>query len=183
MDQVTFKMTLMATTIKKRRYVRALHAVSCASLTMTGVVAASCPCSTHVEFIRSVTLLSTLNEYERFTIADALVPVVYSAGEVIIREGEAGQDFYFIEEGEVKATKSGVDGEVSRRLTRGDYFGELALINDSVRAVCGDACRMFVVLLRTHCTLYFMKMLGFASELCCARMPCWTLSPDAVPSP
>ena len=50
--------------------------------------------------------------------------------------GEAGSDFYIIEEGSVRATKAGVDGEVSRRLTVGDYFGERALLtNEAVLRV------------------------------------------------
>ena len=40
--------------------------------------------------------------------------------------------FYIVEEGELKATKAGVNGEVCPRLKQGDYFGELALIKDQV---------------------------------------------------
>jgi cAMP-dependent protein kinase regulator len=137
MDQLTFKSTLMSTTMKKRRCVHvhvlcfvAFHASPCFAYNT----------STHEEFIRGVTLLSTLNEYERLTIADALVAMHYGPGETIIREGEGGQDFFFIEEGEVKATKAGVDGEVSRRLRSGDYFGEIALINNSVSADFRNVC-------------------------------------------
>jgi CRP-like cAMP-binding protein len=106
--------------------------------------------STHEEFIRGVTLLSGLNEYERLTIADALVAMHYGPGETIIREGEGGQDFFFIEEGEVKATKAGVEGEVSRRLRSGDYFGEIALINNSVRHL--TSC-LFVCFIAEMCVL------------------------------
>jgi CRP-like cAMP-binding protein len=53
--------------------------------------------------------------------------------QVVIREGEPGSDFYIIEEGSVAATKAGVEGEVSRRLTVGDYFGERALLTNEVR--------------------------------------------------
>ncbi len=63
----------------------------------------------------------------------------FHTSQVIIREGEPGQDFFFVEDGEVKATKSGVEGEVSRRLGPGDYFGELALVNNSV-CVCVCVC-------------------------------------------
>ncbi len=54
--------------------------------------------------------------------------------QVVIREGEPGSDFYIIEEGSVAATKAGVEGEVSRRLTVGDYFGERALLTNEVCA-------------------------------------------------
>jgi CRP-like cAMP-binding protein len=62
--------------------------------------------------------------------------------QVVIREGEPGSDFFIIEEGEVRATKSGVEEEVSRRLSTGDYFGERALLTNEVSCaslvrVCG----------------------------------------------
>ena len=139
-------------------------------------------CRLHESFIKSVPIMSGLNEYERLTIADALTSVTFDAGDVrfwghfcgqpsvwyrrrfclpsaafdlqlfrgvcggvcvvdgtlggqvVISEGEPGNDFYIIEEGEAKATKAGVDGEVSRRLTVGDYFGERALLTNEVRA-------------------------------------------------
>lgn len=42
--------------------------------------------------------------------------------------------FYIVEEGELKGSKAGVEHEVCPRITRGGYFGELALLNDKVRA-------------------------------------------------
>lgn len=101
----------------------------------------------------------TGGRYERFTIADALrearcvraygyaFPVWatirhmqhcmgecrYRSGENAVTEGKEGDMFFIIEAGEFAVTKSGVHGEVSKRLTRGDYFGERALIMDEVR--------------------------------------------------
>ena len=40
----------------------------------------------------------------------------------------AGDNFYLIRSGEVKCTKVGSADEVSRRLKKGDFFGELALL-------------------------------------------------------
>ena len=47
-------------------------------------------------------------------------------------QGDEGDKFYIIKEGEVKCTKGG--SEVSRRLTKGDFFGELALLSSDKRA-------------------------------------------------
>lgn len=88
----------------------------------------------HEDFLRNVPILSGLLDYERMTIADALTTKHFSAGEDIIKEGTKGETFYIIESGEVKCTKEGVDHEVSPRLTAGDYFGELALLSNSLRA-------------------------------------------------
>ena len=52
------------------------------------------------------------------------------AGKVLAREGEIGQEFFVIVDGDVSVTK---DGEEIRRLGPGDFFGEIALIWDSPR--------------------------------------------------
>lgn len=52
---------------------------------------------------------------------------------MVLKEGDTVADrFYIIEDGELKATKAGVEGEVCPRMTRGAYFGEMALLNDKV---------------------------------------------------
>ncbi|KAK3078940.1 hypothetical protein LTR53_020619, partial [Teratosphaeriaceae sp. CCFEE 6253] len=50
-------------------------------------------------FLDSVPLLNPLTPYERSKIADALETTKYSAGEVIIREGDVGDKFYILEAG------------------------------------------------------------------------------------
>ena len=66
--------------------------------------------------------------------ADALQPRDFGEGEVILAEGASGNDFFIVEEGEVKVTKGGVAGEVSERLKSGAYFGERALLTNDARA-------------------------------------------------
>ena len=75
-------------------------------------------------------------------VADALQSRVVDAGEVILREGSEAVDdgFFIIERGEVKCTKAGHSGEVSKRLGRGDYFGERALLKGCPRAATVTAC-------------------------------------------
>lgn len=84
-------------------------------------------------FLEEVPLLSTLKPYERAKIADALETVKFSAGENIITEGEPGDAFYLLEAGEASAYKHGVDKSV-KEYHRGDFFGELALLDDKPRA-------------------------------------------------
>jgi cAMP-dependent protein kinase regulator len=81
------------------------------------------------QFLSSVTLLSSLDAQERSKIADALASTVYVDGESVVRQGEMGDTFFFIEEGEAVVTKkqqsdNGNAEEITvGRLTKGDYFG------------------------------------------------------------
>lgn len=84
-------------------------------------------------FLEDVPLLAGLKPYERAKIADALETVKFRAGENIITEGEPGNNFYMLEAGDAQAFKHGVDHAV-KQYKRGDYFGELALLNDKPRA-------------------------------------------------
>ncbi|KAL2610561.1 hypothetical protein R1flu_029134 [Riccia fluitans] len=82
-------------------------------------------------FLKEVPLLKSLNNYERATIADVLEPEYFGAQHNIVVEGGKGDKFYLIEEGEAEAR---TQGKVVMHYKRGDYFGELALLNDAPRA-------------------------------------------------
>ena len=88
------------------------------------------------KFLEEVPLLSELTLYERSKIADALDTQKFPAGATIIKEGEPGEAFFFLETGEAEAYKSDVGGgtEPVKRYKKGDYFGELALLDDKPRA-------------------------------------------------
>merc|ERR1712032_1731620 len=57
-------------------------------------------------------------------------------GAYVIKQGEEGNRFYLVEDGELVAQKSTGSGDPQEVLAykRGDYFGELALLHDDVRA-------------------------------------------------
>ena len=61
--------------------------------------------------------------------------VVFAPGDLIIREGEAGDKFYMVIRGEAEATQRGPDGAqvVVGRFGPGDYFGEIGLLSDAPR--------------------------------------------------
>ncbi|EIW82434.1 camp-dependent protein kinase regulatory subunit [Coniophora puteana RWD-64-598 SS2] len=99
------------------------------------------------QFLSSVPLLASLEPGERSKIADALISKVYPDGEAVLRQGEMGDTFFFVEEGEAIVTKSqvGEEGEVREitvgRLKKGDYFGELSLLRLEPRAATVSAVR------------------------------------------
>lgn len=58
------------------------------------------------ELMKNIPLLSGMDLYERNKIADAIKEAKYVKGDYIIKEGEVGNTFYFINEGECIATKT-----------------------------------------------------------------------------
>lgn len=115
MDRQTFRRILLKSAFKKRKMYEYL--------------------------IDSVPMLKALQTYERMNLADALVPKNYNAGERIIKQGDAADGMYFIEAGTVRITvldDSGKEVEINR-LSKGGYFGELALVTQRPRAASAYA--------------------------------------------
>eukprot|EP00923_Selenidium_pygospionis_P039369 GHVN01068487.1.p1 GENE.GHVN01068487.1~~GHVN01068487.1.p1 ORF type:complete len:416 (-),score=51.96 GHVN01068487.1:189-1436(-) len=91
----------------------------------------------HENFLTKVPLLAGMDPYERSKVADALRCESYKDGEFILKQGEVGDKFYLLETGEAVATKSFVPGQPPQQVLEykvGDYFGELALLNNDPRA-------------------------------------------------
>jgi cAMP-dependent protein kinase regulator len=112
-------------------------------------------------FLKSVTLISSLEPYERSQIADALKAETVQKGHKVITQGEPGDKFYIIEEGTLYATK---DEKRVMDYKAGDYFGELALLKNQPRAasvvVESESAKVL-----SMSRLSFTKMLGPLSGL------------------
>jgi cAMP-dependent protein kinase regulator len=52
-----------------------------------------------IEFLRKVKVLDQLSEPERRELASALTRTSYNTGQVIVRQGDRGDDFYIVEDG------------------------------------------------------------------------------------
>ncbi len=92
----------------------------------------------YMAFLAHVPILQTLGQTERLTLADALTEEKYEAGASVCDEGDVGNDFYIILDGMAEVyQKNTVTGTLSPRmiatLTRGDYFGEIALLTNKPR--------------------------------------------------
>ncbi len=80
-----------------------------------------------------------MDPYERFQIADALKQETYKKDDLIIKEGNMGDKFYMVIEGEAVALKKAHE-ETKQEYQQvytykdGDYFGERALITNEARA-------------------------------------------------
>jgi CRP-like cAMP-binding protein len=75
-------------------------------------------------------LFKNLARGDLVQLAMATEDLEVEAGKVLAREGEIGQEFFVIVDGEVSVSK---DGAEIRRLGAGEFFGEIALIWDSPR--------------------------------------------------
>lgn len=88
------------------------------------------------------------------------------AGHTICREGDPGQTFYAIVHGAVRVTTTGASGvqQEAAILQDGDYFGEIALLQDVPRTatVCTCAPTLLLVLRREQ----FLSLVGTSSQLC-----------------
>uniref|UniRef100_A0A3Q1AKE2 cAMP-dependent protein kinase type I-alpha regulatory subunit n=1 Tax=Amphiprion ocellaris TaxID=80972 RepID=A0A3Q1AKE2_AMPOC len=76
-------------------------------------------------------LFSHLDDNERSDIFDAMFPVTYIAGETVILQGDEGDNFYVIDQGEMDVY---VNNEWVTSIGEGGSFGELALIYGTPRA-------------------------------------------------
>jgi len=83
-----------------------------------------------LSLLRSLPLFAALGPPALESLARELVAVEASAGEAIVREGEPGELFYVVADGELEVS---ADGRALRLLRRGDSFGEIALLRSVPR--------------------------------------------------
>ncbi|XP_062837779.1 cAMP-dependent protein kinase type II-beta regulatory subunit isoform X2 [Anolis carolinensis] len=121
LDRVTFRRIIVKNNAKKRRM--------------------------YESFIESLPFLKSLELSERLKVVDVIGTKIYKDGEQIIAQGDMADCFFIIESGEVKITmkrkgKQDVDENEAveiTRYTRGQYFGELALVTNKPRAASAFA--------------------------------------------
>jgi cAMP-dependent protein kinase regulator len=110
-DRNSYRRILMGSTIRKRKL--------------------------YEEFLNKVSILKSLDDWERLTIADALESVQFEDGKTIMCQGDPGDDFYIIIEGTAQVMQKPSEDkdpvEVGL-LGPSDYFGEIALLLSRPRA-------------------------------------------------
>jgi CRP/FNR family cyclic AMP-dependent transcriptional regulator len=92
-----------------------------------------CP---EADLLKEVPLFQLLDENERAELAAQLDVVGFAAGETIFNYGEPGDSIYVISSGEVEVFFKNDTGEriVLEIATRGDFFGELSMLDGGTRS-------------------------------------------------
>eukprot|EP00123_Amoebidium_parasiticum_P015128 comp22799_c0_seq1/m.35755 comp22799_c0_seq1/g.35755 ORF comp22799_c0_seq1/g.35755 comp22799_c0_seq1/m.35755 type:complete len:372 (-) comp22799_c0_seq1:477-1592(-) len=140
LDRDTYRHIIMGNTIRKRKM--------------------------YDSFLEKVPILEPLDQWERMTVADALEPTQFEDATVVVQQGEPGDVFYIIVEGEAVVTQQRNPGEPPievGRLHASDYFGEIALLTNRPRAatVTASGCLKTVKMDRER----FERVLGPCEEV------------------
>jgi MFS family permease len=88
------------------------------------------PAADELRILGAIPIFSPLPGASLEHVAQRLVPLRHDPGTVIVRQGEAGDRFFIVAEGDVEISEN---GRVISELGAGGYFGEIALIRDVPR--------------------------------------------------
>jgi MFS family permease len=110
-------------------FLPALVAVSASTVARIDAQAAP-PEADELRLLVSVPIFTPLPGGSLEHLAGRLVPLRVEAGTVVVREGDVGDRFYIVTEGELDVTQDGVK---IAELEPGGYFGEIALLRDTNR--------------------------------------------------
>src|SRR6266581_3796332 len=94
-----------------------------------------------VEVLQRVPLFADLAKPEAQKIARLFKERRFSAGETVVKEGSGGAAFFVIESGEAKVF---IRGKEHSTLKPGEYFGEIALLDEGTRMATITACSELV---------------------------------------
>jgi len=90
-------------------------------------------------------IFTSLSDVERGLLINAMQPEIVKAGSAIINQGDVGDYFYVVADGQIHFVVNGVNVGSA---TRGASFGELALLYDSPRAatcIANSDCQLWKV--------------------------------------
>jgi CRP/FNR family cyclic AMP-dependent transcriptional regulator len=86
--------------------------------------------------LKRVELFADLPDEDLRRLAKLVVQRQYKAGEIIVRENEAGVAFYVVASGRVDAVRGlgGSNEQIMAKFGPDDFFGEMALFDNQVRS-------------------------------------------------
>ncbi len=115
--------------------------------------------------LRKVALFESLLPEHLKLVAGIVEEIQYKPSHVIFKDGDAADRFFFIVQGKVRISKQipGVGEEALAILEPGDYFGEMALIDESPRSA--DAITNTTVIVGSISKATFENLLFMNKDL------------------
>jgi CRP/FNR family transcriptional regulator, cyclic AMP receptor protein len=88
-----------------------------------------------VVFLEKVNFFGGLKRRQLENLAKRMVTRTYHQGDTIVVQGQGGEGFFVVTSGKAEAIRRRSDGEsmVVNEFVTGDFFGELALLDDGPR--------------------------------------------------
>ena len=139
LDRVSFKVIVVAAAMQKRE--------------------------TYKGFLQQVPILESLTEMEIMTLADSLAEEKFADGVTICTQGDEGDYFYIVKEGNAVCYQADSTGgqKVVANLAPGNYFGEIALLTSKPRQATVKAKGNLVVLSLDRAT--FTRVFGSMDDI------------------
>ena len=129
------------------------------------------------QLLAEVEVFADLEPKELEQVAQVAVPRSYERGEVVFREGDAGDTCYVVKSGSVSVMREHQDGRVIAlaELRAGQMFGELAMFDQETRSATVETleptttvallARDFQRILRTHPEIAVKLLAALANRL------------------
>ena len=110
-----------------------LYLLQCRAVTRAGATAAAMPVPAvgPLKVVERLSLFADLDRHDAEKVARLFKERRFAAGETIAKEGAGAAAFFVIESGQATVT---VSGQHRATLKEGDYFGEIALIDEGARS-------------------------------------------------
>ncbi|MBV7330328.1 Crp/Fnr family transcriptional regulator [Chloroflexi bacterium TSY] len=105
-----------------------------------------------LDFLRTVTLFSELNDVELTTILNNLRPREYTRDEIIFRQGDESRELYLVFQGKVRIFKVSPSGNETSLVIfgQGDVIGEFAALDHEPRNATAKAIGKVTLLALSH---------------------------------
>lgn len=95
----------------------------------------------HADLLHEVPLFALLDDAERSALAERIEVKTFKEGETIFKTGDPGDSLYVVTTGEVELSVKTKTGEavVLEKNGRGDFFGEISLLDEGPRTATAKA--------------------------------------------
>ncbi len=127
------------------------------------------------DLLSTIPIFSFLGRSEIAAVQELFVEETHQKGDVICRQGEEGETFYVVLDGELDVIVGEGAGHVIAVLKRGDFFGEMALLQGGKRTATvavGRRARLLVLHRQAFNSLFLKspKALEYFTRILCKRL-------------